>query len=54
MIQRTRGRRPVHEVTEPQRRTMKEICIFTNRRGFPPTMKERTSWDDRTPAFTAK
>ena len=40
MIQRTRGRRPVQEITEPQRRTLKEIRLFTNRRGFPPTMKE--------------
>jgi repressor LexA len=40
MSQRPRGRRPVHEITEPQRRTLKEIRLFTNRRGFPPTMKE--------------
>jgi len=40
MSQRQRGRRPVQEITEPQRRTLKEIRLFTNRRGFPPTMKE--------------
>jgi len=40
MSQRPRGRRPVQEITEPQRRTLKEIGLFTNRRGFPPTMKE--------------
>ena len=40
MSQRLRGRRPVQEITEPQRRTLKEIRLFTNRRGFPPTMKE--------------
>lgn len=40
MSQRPRGRRPVQEITEPQRRTLKEIRLFTNRRGFPPTMKE--------------
>jgi len=40
MSQRSRGRRPVQETTEPQRRTLKEIRLFTNRRGFPPTMKE--------------
>ena len=37
---RTRGRRPVLEITEPQRRTLKEIRLFTRRRGFPPTIKE--------------
>ena len=35
-----RGRRPIQEITEPQRKTMKEIRRFTERRGFPPTMKE--------------
>jgi len=40
MSQRPRGRRPVQEITEPQRRTLKEIRLFANRRGFPPTMKE--------------
>lgn len=40
MIKNPRGRRPVQEITEPQRRTLKEIRLFTSRRGFPPTMKE--------------
>ena len=40
MSQRPRGRRPVEEITEPQLRTLIEIHLFINRRGFPPTMKE--------------
>lgn len=28
------------EITKAQRRTLKEIRLFTNRRGFPPTMEE--------------
>jgi len=35
-----RGRRPVQEITDPQRRTLREIRLFINQRGFPPTMKE--------------
>jgi repressor LexA len=35
-----RGRRPVEEISDPQRSTLKEIRRFTNQRGFPPTMKE--------------
>lgn len=35
-----RGRKPVVEITDPQRRTLKEIMRFTTRRGFPPTMAE--------------
>ena len=40
MINETRGRRPVQEITDPQRKTLKEICRFIGERGFPPTMKE--------------
>jgi repressor LexA len=40
MIGKTRGRRPDAEITDPQRKTLKEICIFIGERGFPPTMKE--------------
>ena len=35
-----RGRRPLKEITDPQRRTLKEIRQFLNQRGFPPTIKE--------------
>jgi len=35
-----RGRKPVAEITGPQRRTLREILRFTTRRGFPPTMAE--------------
>ena len=35
-----RGRRPVDEITSPQRRTLRELRHFTNQRGFPPTIKE--------------
>ncbi|MFO7686978.1 MAG: MarR family transcriptional regulator [Desulfobacterales bacterium] len=40
MNRKPRGRHPVQEISEPQRRTLKEIRLFTNQRGFPPTMKE--------------
>lgn len=35
-----RGRKPVAEITGPQRRTLKEIQRFTTRQGFPPTIAE--------------
>ncbi len=35
-----RGRKPVKEITDQQRRTLKEILLFTNERGFPPNMKD--------------
>lgn len=35
-----RGKRPVEEITGPQRRTLSEIRSFAARRGFPPTIKE--------------
>ena len=35
-----RGRRPVDEITSPQRRTLRELRRFTSERGFPPTIKE--------------
>lgn len=37
---KTRGRRPIQEITDPQRRTLQEIRLFTSQRGFPPTIKE--------------
>lgn len=40
MRQKPRGRRPVQEITVPQRRTLKEIRRFLHQRGFPPTIKE--------------
>lgn len=40
MERKGRGRRPVEEITDTQINTLKEIRLFTNRRGFPPTMKE--------------
>ena len=35
-----RGRRPVDEITSPQRHTLRELRRFTSQRGFPPTIKE--------------
>lgn len=35
-----RGRHPVTDITDPQRRTLKEIQRFTARSGFPPTIVE--------------
>lgn len=35
-----RGRRPIHEITNPQRRTLEKIRLFTIAHGFPPTIKE--------------
>jgi len=35
-----KGRRPIQEITEPQRRTLREIRLFTIEHGFPPTIKE--------------
>ena len=40
MSGKARGRRPVEEITDPQRRTLRELRRFTNRRGFPPTIQE--------------
>ena len=40
MSGKARGRRPVEEITDPQRRTLHELRRFTNRRGFPPTIQE--------------
>jgi len=40
MLERTRGKRPIEKITDPQRRTLKEIRRFIIERGFPPTMKE--------------
>ena len=40
MSGKARGRRPVQEITDPQRRTLRELRRFTNRRGFPPTIQE--------------
>ena len=40
MSGKARGRRPVEEITDPQRRTLQELRRFTNRRGFPPTIQE--------------
>jgi len=40
MIHKPRGRRPLKEITNPQRRTLKEIRRFLRQRGFPPTIKE--------------
>ena len=40
MSGKARGRRPVDEITDPQRRTLRELRRFINRRGFPPTNQE--------------
>ncbi|MBD3234065.1 MAG: LexA family transcriptional regulator [candidate division Zixibacteria bacterium] len=40
MSKKIRGRRPIQEITAPQRRTLQEIRLYTNQRGFPPTIKE--------------
>ena len=40
MITKTRGRRPIKEITDPQSRTLREIHRFLQQRRFPPTMKE--------------
>ncbi len=40
MSGQARGRPPVVEITGPQRRTLRELCRFTNLRGFPPTIQE--------------
>ena len=40
MSGKARGRRPVEEITDPQRRTLHELRRFINRRGFPPTIQE--------------
>ena len=37
---RRRGRRPITEITEPQRRTLKAILAHIAHHGYPPTMKE--------------
>ena len=40
MLTKTRGRRPIQEITDPQNRTLQEIHRFLQQRRFPPTMKE--------------
>ena len=40
MSSQARGRPPIEEITDPQRRTLRELRRFTNRRGFPPTIDE--------------
>ena len=40
MSVQSRGRRPVEEITDPQRRTLRELHRFTSRQGFPPTIQE--------------
>ena len=40
MKQHRKGRRPIQEITEPQRRTLHEIRLFIIEHGFPPTIKE--------------
>jgi len=40
MRQRPRGRPPSQEISDPQRRTLREIVLFRDGRGFPPTMQE--------------
>ena len=40
MSSQSRGKRPVEEITDPQRRTLRELGRFTSRRGFPPTLQE--------------
>lgn len=40
MKQYRRGRRPIQEITGPQRRTLHEIRLFIIRHGFSPTIKE--------------
>ena len=34
------GRRPVEEITDPQRRTLGELRRFIGQQGFPPTIQE--------------
>ena len=39
MTSHNRGKRPIEEITEPQRRTLHEIRLFTTGHGlFPPTI----------------
>ena len=40
MSPETRGRRPVEEITDPQRRTLRELSRFIHEQGFPPTIQE--------------
>lgn len=40
MNRKPRGRRPVREITEPQRRTLQKLQRFVDQRGFPPTIME--------------
>ena len=40
MSGKARGRPPVEEITDPQRRTLQELRRFINRRGIPPTFQE--------------
>ena len=40
MSGQSRGRRPVEEITDPQRRTLRALRRLTNRQGFPPTIQE--------------
>ena len=40
MSNESRGRPPVEEITDPQRRTLGELRRFTGQQGFPPTIQE--------------
>ena len=40
MNRKPRGRRPVREITGPQRRTLQKLQRFVEQRGFPPTIME--------------
>ena len=34
------SKKPIQEITDPQRRTLREISIFINKCKFPPTLKD--------------
>lgn len=38
--QKRRGRRPIENLTDAQRRTLGEVRAFINRQGFPPTVQD--------------
>lgn len=40
MRHKPRGRRPIQEITGPQRRTLQKLQRFVKQRGFPPTIQE--------------
>ena len=40
MSNESRGRPPVEEITDPQRRTLRELRRFISQQGFPPTIQE--------------